>query len=139
MAVEFADPFGSFIDGAIEGQEYETSYQEHALDSYVTEMRLLDDLVLAPQRKLASEQRSYARQLDLMMQRHELARQRQQEGYLLGGGGKGLGTPAMTLPTGEGYTLNTDMVTPVLGGVISAPGSASIASPTRTRTLGVPQ
>lgn len=135
MAVVFADPFGSYIEGAVEGQQLETSYQEHALNSYVKEMEMLDDLVLAPQRQIAKEQRQYARQLDLMMQRHELARQRQQEGVLLGTDPL---TGSSITPSGTGYTLDTTLVRPALGGVLSSPGAASLAPTSGTRFLGVP-
>lgn len=136
MAVVFADPFGSYISGLERGQQYELDYQEQAFNTFVDEMRLLDDLVLEPQRQLAREQRQYARQLDLMVQRNNLARQRQQEAQLLREGTQS--------PSNRRVVVNGDQLRPVLGGraVISAPGSASInrASPLAAEyNLGVPR
>lgn len=79
MAVVFADPFGSYIEGYERGQEAEIEYQEHALSTFDSSLNTLDKFVLEPQRQLAKEQRQYARQLDLMMQRHTLARRRNEE------------------------------------------------------------
>lgn len=117
MAVVFADPFGSYISGFERGQEAEIDYQQHALDSFTQEMELLDDLVLAPQRQMAREQRQYARELDLLARRNASAQQRQEERILLGDTG-----------TSSRVGVDSSRTRPVLGGlgVISEPGSARI-------------
>lgn len=121
MAVVFADPFGSYIDGFERGQQAEMDYQEHAINTFAQEMELLDDLVLSPQRELAKEQRQYARQLDLMVRRDGLARQRQEEGYLLR-------NPGGTSASARGrVVVNGDRLSAGLGGrvIYSEPGAAS--------------
>lgn len=102
MAIVFADPFGSYIEGAQEGQKFEQDYQESAIDSYSKEMSLLDKLVLSPQRALEKEQRQYARSLDLMIRRDALARSRQEDAALLRGGSRSSGGGGMFFSMGSG-------------------------------------
>ncbi|MFV0512504.1 MAG: hypothetical protein ACK5MY_02540 [Jhaorihella sp.] len=144
MAVVFADPFGSFIEGAERGQAFELDYQQQALNSYISEMKLLDQLVLAPQREIAAEQRQYARDLDLLAQRYQYQSQLQAEGQLamtpLFGSSAGSVYDAESPQAAPSIFVNPERVTPMLGGTLSRPGAASVGNPaSSTRFQGIPQ
>lgn len=63
MSIIFADPFGSFFDGFVEGKELQLRERSQILDERRQQMDEYETFVWEPQQQLAQEQRALQRQI----------------------------------------------------------------------------
>ena len=107
MAITFANPFGSMVDGYERGQRAEIERRQYAADRVEQELTLLDKLVLEPNRELAKEQRQFAREMERMMARRSASGGRGRSGT-----GSEFGFNFSDPSTGDsvGATYNQDAV-----------------------------